>query len=791
MDQPKSENMPTILVIFGATGDLMAKKIVPALFHLYKKQKLPGLFHIIGFSRRPMADADFKKKVAEIIKKHKDISVSSQELEKFTRYVSYHQGDFTSGSDYENLAKKLGRIDGEWKTCANKLFYLAVPPQYYESIFNQLALSGLTIPCGPDGGWTRVLVEKPFGNDAATAEKLDLLLGRLFKEEQIYRIDHYLAKEMLQNILTFRFSNNLLESSWNNRFIEKIEIKLYETIGVEGRGAFYDGLGALRDVGQNHLLQMLALVTMERTHIFDPDMVRRRRADILKRIDILSKEEVKRNTIRGQYEGYQDIQGVEKKSDTETYFRIKCTIDDPRWKGIPIILESGKSLPKPYKEIIVTFKHLDPCLCPDDNHKQRNRVVFSLEPREKITIDFWSKRPGLDLEIEERTFEFQLRKNRKNKQYVEEYEKLLMDCFIGNQLLFVSTDEVKAMWRFTDPIVEAWKKNATPLQIYKPNKWNILKMPLQGGETVEADGLTKKEIALVGLGKMGANVARRLLERGWRVYGYNRTADDTKLLEKEGLIGRYSLTELVRSLKKPRIVWFMLPAGSVFDELVFGANGIVSELNKGDIVIDAANSFYKDSIERGKKFKKYGINYVDIGFSGGPGGARNGASLMIGGERKNYEYLIPLFADLSVAEGFKFFDGAGAGHFVKMVHNGIEYGMMQAIAEGFAVLRKSKYKLDLTRVAEIYNHGSVIESKLVGWLENAFEIYGSDLKDISGKVAHTGEGKWTVETAEELEVKTTVIKDALQFRIDSEKDPSYTGKVLSALRNQFGGHKAK
>ncbi|MBI4136480.1 6-phosphogluconate dehydrogenase (decarboxylating), partial [Candidatus Roizmanbacteria bacterium] len=216
--------------------------------------------------------------------------------------------------------------------------------------------------------------------------------------------------------------------------------------------------------------------------------------------------------------------------------------------------------------------------------------------------------------------------------------------------------------------------------------------------------------------------------------------------------------------------------------------GIVGE---GDILIDAGNSFYKDSIRRSKQLAKRGIRFVDAGTSGGPGGARNGACLMVGGERKTFEYLKPLFDAMAVRGGVQFFEGAGAGHFVKMIHNGIEYGMMQAIAEGFTVLKKSSYKLDLTRVTDIYNHGSVIESRLVTWLKEAYELHGEDLKNISGSVAHSGEGEWTVKTAKKLSVVTKIIEEALKFRISSEKNPSYTGKILSALRGQFGGHSVK
>lgn len=469
-----ANNIPTILVIFGATGDLMVKKIVPALFHLYTKQKLPKMFRIVGFARRPLTDQEFHNHVDEILTKH-HVDENDPRVKEFFKYFYYHQGTFENPKDYESLAKNLGRIDGEWKVCANKLFYLATPPQYNESIFNNLHDSGLTIPCSPEEGWTRVIAEKPFGRDLKTAEELDLLLAKLFKEEQIYRIDHYLAKEMLQNILSFRFSNNLLESSWNNKFIEKIEIKLLEKIGVEDRGVFYDGIGALRDVGQNHLLQMLALVTMENPKKFDADTVRSYRAALLKQLKIPDEQEIKNFTFRAQYEGYRKINGVDPNSMTETYFKIRAFIDSPRWQGVPILMESGKRLKESIKEIVITFKHASPCLCPPGiTEHYKNQIKFSLEPEEKITISFLSKKPGLEMQVEPRTLDFTYRMRETKVQYVEEYEKLLMECIEGNQLLFLSTEEITEMWQYVDPIFNAWQKNLVPLENYKPDLMDFL-----------------------------------------------------------------------------------------------------------------------------------------------------------------------------------------------------------------------------------------------------------------------------------------------------------------------------
>jgi glucose-6-phosphate 1-dehydrogenase len=785
-----TRDFPTILVVFGATGDLMTKKVVPALFNLYEKKTLPKLLNIVGFSRREWNNEQFQEHVLGILKKYKATEVVSEEMQKFAKIFTYHQGQFENKADYLRLAKYLGRIDGEWRLCANKLFYLAVSPEFYKGIFKLLDDTELTKPCSPEEGWTRVLVEKPFGKDLKTAEELDKLLATFFKEVQIYRIDHYLAKEMLQSILSFRFSNNLFEANWGNHAIEKIEIRTLEDIGVEKRGTFYDGIGAFRDVGQNHLLQMLALVTMEQPVSFDADDIRRERAKLLTKLHIPTATEISATTFRAQYEGYQTIPNVKPNSTTETYFRVKATIDSDRWNGVPIYLESGKRMGKPRKEIVVTFKHVEPCFCLAGSEHYKNKVVFSLEPEEGISVSFWTKKPGLQLEMEKRTLDFTLRQPHERQQYIEEYAKLLLDSINGDQTLFVSTNEIKSMWSFSDPVSEAWAKNAVPLVKYLPDTMNIT----SEAKIIEKDSASTsmpRQFGLIGLGKMGANMARRMAEKGWKVNAFNRTTEVATGLNKENsnIVAYPTVRELITALPSPKVVWLMVPAGEAVDEMLFGKEGIVKLLKKGDIVIDGGNSFYKDTISRNKKLTKLGIKFMDTGTSGGPGGARTGACLMIGGDEKTFQFLKPLYRDFAKDGAYEFFTGSGAGHFVKMVHNGIEYGMMQAIAEGYAVLKKSKFKLNLINVSKIYNNGSVIESRLIGWLKKGLEIHGDNLKDVPGKVGHTGEGLWTVKTAKELKLKAKVIEESLKFRVQSTKNPSYTGKILMTLREQFGGHK--
>lgn len=775
--------LPTVLVIFGATGDLVRRKIIPALYYLYIHGRLPRLLQVVGYARRSITDDDFRQTIREILEKN-ELTTNTKAVEDFLAHFSYQSGNFESLADYRKLAERLGRVDDAWQVCANKLFYLAVPPQFYKGLFTNLSRSGLTIPCSPEEGWTRVIVEKPFGQNAKTARQLDELLGKLFKEEQIYRIDHYLAKEMLQNILMFRFSNNLLEENWSNRAIKQIDIRLWETLGVEDRGGFYDGVGALRDVGQNHLLQMLALITMDHPRSFTAQAIRQKRGEILEQLIELPAKLAAELSARGQYTGYQKIKDVTPRSKTETYFRIETELASPRWQGIPITLEAGKRMGEVRKEIVVTFHHTRPCLCPPGKH-YRNRVVFQLEPREAITIDFWAKKPGFELQLEERSLDVQIKEHRGRHQYVEEYSKLLLDCILGDQTLFISTDEVMAMWRATDPYLEAWQKNLVPLTPYTPDTHEAVAAAedqIQGPRTRQAI----RTIGMVGLGKMGAGLTRQLLEKNWHVIGFDPNETTRAELTNDGAQTAASLPELVAGLPvQQRVIWLMVPAGKAVDDTI---KQLVPLLKRGDIIIDGGNSQYEDTIRRAKKLKSAGIHLLDAGVSGGPYGARTGAVLLVGGEAEIYQKIQPLFRDLGAPGGVEFFPGSGAGHFVKMVHNGIEYGMMQAIAEGFAVMAKSPYKLDLTKIAQVYNHGSVIESRLVGWLADAFRLRGESLSEVSGTVAHTGEGQWTVDAAKKLKLEAKIIEGALEFRKESAKNPSYAGQILSALREQFGGH---
>ena len=790
MNNENIKNTPSIFTIFGVTGDLAAKKIIPSLWHLFQRDRLPKRLSVIGFSRREFSDKEFKDLILKAVKKHVDSNIDDKQINGFFELFTYHAGTFENARAFQSLSDRIAEIESGWNMCANKLFYLAVPPSSYEQIFKNLALAKLNVPCGGDMGWSRILIEKPFGTDLRSAQKLQSLLSTYFKEEQIYRIDHYLFKEIIQGIENFRFSNNLFENAWDNTMIERIDIRLLESIGVEDRGSFYDSIGTLRDVGQNHILTMLAAITMEYPASMNAREIRKNRATILETLRPWAEETVRKETYRSQYLNYKDIQGVAQNSETETYFALKTELLHPRWSGISIYMEAGKRMGESCKEIILTLKHPNACLLCEQGPHAPNRIVFRLEPNDEIVIHFLTKKPGFEKILEERVFSFFLYEKETKVQYVEEYAKIINAAMEGDQTLFISSDEVLVSWKFIDPVMEAWKQNLVPLTEYKPNSSPSPSFSQELSDNKDNGiGNNAPEIGIVGLGKMGANLAKRLGVKKWKVVGFNRSSDATKELEKEGIVGVYSLSEFVEKLSSPKTIWLMVPAGKPVDEILFGKNSLSQLLKRGDTIIDGGNSFYKDSVRRGKRLKAKGIHFLDVGVSGGPVSIALGKfAIMVGGDKKIYEKNKPIFDAMSdTASGYM--GVVGAGHFAKMVHNGIEYGMMQALSEGFTILQKAPFKFRLRDVANIYNQNSIITSRLTQWLEDGFKKYGDDLKKASGVVAHTGEGEWTVKTAKEFGISAPVIKDSYLFRVRSKKDPTFTGKIISMLRAVFGGHK--
>ncbi len=446
----------------GVTGDLAQNKLLPALIDLYIKNVLPQKFRIVGFSRRDIPREEFELFVKSALQKKNKYSAT--QIGSFIERTEYVQGDFDNLDSFKKLKKRLSEIDDDFGQCTNKLVYLSVPPSLYEMLFDNIAQSGLSEACGGELGWTRILVEKPFGNDDKTAMALDKQLGKLFKEEQVFRIDHYLAKEVLQNVLTFRFSNTMFEPLWNRKHIESVHIHFFESNDASKRGKFYDGLGALRDVGQNHMLQMLAMVAMDKPDHLSCVDIRKERAKVLGAMSPAKKTE---GFVRGQYEGYLETDGVNPQSDTETFFSIVAEIKNSKWKGVPFHLVSGKALNESRVEIRIVFKDPDPTFFMPQSHpdQEKNTLVFRIQPHEGIGLVFWFKVPGFESRTEQKTLKFDYADSPDTQMIPDAYEKVLYDCIQGDQTLFASTDEVLASWKYITSVIDRW--SSVPIITYK------------------------------------------------------------------------------------------------------------------------------------------------------------------------------------------------------------------------------------------------------------------------------------------------------------------------------------
>jgi len=463
MDKSK----PITIVIFGGTGDLAKKKLFSALLDLHVGGHMPDLCRIIGFSNEKLTNEEYRSFVREAIDK-KGHGHEEAVVQNFMENFFFMYGDLFDPESYRKLLAFLGELEDEIKMQHDRLFYLAVSPKLYAPVFEHVAGNNLHIMS--QGGWSRLLVEKPFGEDLKTASALDKQLSELYEEKQIFRIDHYLAKEAIQNIIAFRFSNTLFENSWNKDFIDEIRIRLYENKGVEGRGSFYSAVGALRDVGENHMLQMLALIAME--HPGSPSLngLQEMRARVLSLIKPENKNSISEHAIRGQYNGYKEVDGIEGEGySTETYFLLKTFIDSPRWEGVPFYLESGKDMSKDLVEIEVHFKRMPLCVfCGDAKPPgNRNTLTLTLQPEEKINMTFWFKKPGLSFELEPKNLSFEY-KDEADKIHPDAYVKVLYDCIMGDHTLFASTKEVDAAWSYITNILDNWKE--LPIYAYEPGE---------------------------------------------------------------------------------------------------------------------------------------------------------------------------------------------------------------------------------------------------------------------------------------------------------------------------------
>ena len=491
--------LPCTVVIFGATGDLSRRKLYPALYNLALQRLLPSGFSVVGFSRQDLGEDEFRRRVrAAVDEFSRNRPVEETVWESFQQGLFYVNGDFGDGPRYDALAKRLDEIAKQRSTGGNLLFYLATPPSFFEPIIRNLGDAGLgrQQPGEQGEGWTRTVVEKPFGRDLQSARELNDVLHKVYDEDQIYRIDHYLGKETVQNILVFRFGNGMFEPIWNRRYIDNVQITVAESLGIEGRGGYYEEAGALRDMVENHMMQLLSLVGMEPPAGFDSSDIHDEKAKVVRSIRPIPADDVGMLTVRGQYgpgsvagesvPGYREEDGVDPQSTVETFVALKLWIDNWRWAGVPFYLRHGKALPRQATEIAVTFKEPPQGLFSDITGEppEANVLVLRIQPDEGIELKFAAKVPGSIVQLREVQMDF-LYGASFGVPSPDAYETLLLDCMLGDSSLFTRSDEVDAAWSLFTEILRGWKDNPpSDFPNYAGGSWG----PAAADEFIARDG---------------------------------------------------------------------------------------------------------------------------------------------------------------------------------------------------------------------------------------------------------------------------------------------------------------
>jgi glucose-6-phosphate 1-dehydrogenase len=480
------------VVVFGATGDLTARKLIPALYNLARERLLPGGFSVVGFARRDWSDEQFRAAMRDAVVKFSREPLQEDIWDAFARELHYVSSDFADAAGYARLGERLAKQDRSHGASGNRLFYLATPPPAYATIAQRLGEAGL-VHGGTDGGWTRLVVEKPFGRDLTSARRLNQDLGLVFRERQIYRIDHYLGKETVQNILVFRFGNGIFEPIWNRRYVDNVQVSVAETVGVEGRGSYYEEAGALRDMVQNHLLQVLSLIAMEPVASFRGDAVRDEKAKVFQAIVPIG--EPSRDTVRAQYTAgailgqeapaYRGEDGVAPDSTTETFAALKLAIENWRWAGVPFYLRVGKRLPKRATEVAITFKTAPLQLFREmgGDNPTPNLLVLRIQPDEGISLRFGAKVPGTRSDVRPVNMDFRYGSSF-GVEAPEAYERLLLDAMLGDSTLFTRWDGVESAWELLTPVLEAWAAGESPLESYEAGSWG----PDGARDLIERDG---------------------------------------------------------------------------------------------------------------------------------------------------------------------------------------------------------------------------------------------------------------------------------------------------------------
>ncbi|HEX2755012.1 MAG TPA: glucose-6-phosphate dehydrogenase [Candidatus Limnocylindrales bacterium] len=485
---------PSCLVLFGATGDLAHRKVIPALHQLWRTNLLPHDFVVLAIGRRDYDDDTLRAEFRASAEKYSRVlPIDDTAWRAFAARIRYQKLDFANPADYDSLVTVLAGIDKEQNSRGNHLYYLATQPSAFAEIVAQLGRVGLDHELH-EGGWRRIVIEKPFGHDLNSAIRLNREVGKVFRESQVYRIDHYLGKETVRNLLVFRFGNGIFEPIWNRRHIDHIQITVAETIGVENRGAFYEETGASRDFLQNHLLQLMSLVAMEPPATFDADALRDEKVKVIRAIGEMTTDQMRTDVVRGQYgpgwvaakavQGYRSEPEVDPVSETETYIAARFEVDDWRWSGVPFYLRTGKRLPKRATEIAIQFKEVPHRLFRDSgSDPDPNLLAIRIQPDEGIMLRFGAKVPGLGIDVRSVTMDFTYG-SAFTVDSPDAYETLILDALLGDASLFTRADEVEGAWARVTPIIDAWMDEGPPqFPNYEAGTW--------GPEA--ADGLLARE----------------------------------------------------------------------------------------------------------------------------------------------------------------------------------------------------------------------------------------------------------------------------------------------------------
>ncbi|TPQ23266.1 glucose-6-phosphate dehydrogenase [Streptomyces sporangiiformans] len=492
---PRDRRLPRIagpsgLVIFGVTGDLARKKLMPAVYDLANRGLLPPGFSLLGFARREWEDQDFAQVVHDAVREHARTDFREEVWQQLAEGMRFIPGDFDDDNAFEQLRAAVKELDASRGTSGNYAFYLSVPPKFFPKVVQQLKRHGLAD--APEGSWRRAVIEKPFGHDLASARELNAIVHEVFDPDQVFRIDHYLGKETVQNILALRFANQMYEPIWNRSYVDHVQITMAEDIGIGGRAGYYDGIGSARDVIQNHLLQLMALTAMEEPAAFDAESLLAEKLKVLKAVRV--PDDLGRHTVRGQYaegwqggrqvRGYLQEDGIDPASTTDTYAAVKLEVDNRRWAGVPFYLRTGKRLGRRVTEIAVVF-HRAPHSPFDSTATEElgaNAIVIRVQPDEGMTVRFGSKVPGTSMEIRDVTMDFAYGESF-TESSPEAYERLILDVLLGDANLFPRHREVEESWRILDPVENYWDSHGRPAQ-YASGSWG----PGEADEMLARDG---------------------------------------------------------------------------------------------------------------------------------------------------------------------------------------------------------------------------------------------------------------------------------------------------------------